>query len=139
MANDYHHGVRVIEVNEGARAIRTVLNAVIGIVCTGDDTYANHFSLNTPTLITNVNFVIGKASSQGTLKPTLEAIANQCSPVIVAVLVEMGATDADTTKNIIGTIKNDGKYTSMPPCFQHKLNLKLNHIFRLSQITILYQ
>ena len=29
MANDYHHGVRVIEVNEGARAIRTVLNAVI--------------------------------------------------------------------------------------------------------------
>ena len=32
MAQDYHHGVRVIEINEGTRTIRTVSTAVIGMV-----------------------------------------------------------------------------------------------------------
>ncbi|MGQ7261194.1 phage tail sheath protein [Vreelandella sp. V005] len=31
---DYHHGVRVIEINEGTRPIRTVATAVIGLVAT---------------------------------------------------------------------------------------------------------
>ncbi len=29
---DYHHGVRVIEINEGTRTIRTVSTAVVGLV-----------------------------------------------------------------------------------------------------------
>jgi phage tail sheath protein FI len=30
MPQDYHHGVRVIEINEGSRPIRTVSTAVVG-------------------------------------------------------------------------------------------------------------
>lgn len=37
MPQDYHHGVRVIEINEGSRPIRTVSTAVVGIVCTASD------------------------------------------------------------------------------------------------------
>ena len=34
MAQDYHHGVRVVEVNEGTRSITTVSTAIVG---TGGD------------------------------------------------------------------------------------------------------
>ena len=37
MPTDYHHGVRVIEINEGGRPIRTVATAIIGLVATGSD------------------------------------------------------------------------------------------------------
>lgn len=31
---DYHHGVEVIEINDGTRTISTVSTAIIGMVCT---------------------------------------------------------------------------------------------------------
>ena len=34
---DYLHGVRVIELNDGTRPIRTIPTAVIGMVCTAED------------------------------------------------------------------------------------------------------
>ena len=37
MATDYHHGVRVIEVNAGTRPIRTISTAVVGFVATATD------------------------------------------------------------------------------------------------------
>ncbi len=125
MANDYHHGVRVIEINEGTRTIRTVSTAVIGVVCTGEDADATYFPLNTPILITNINTAIGKAGSQGTLKPTLEAIADQCTPVIVVVRVEKGASDAETEANIIGTTTENGKYTGMKALLSAQTQLKV--------------
>lgn len=125
MANDYHHGVRVIEINEGTRTIRTVSTAVIGVVCTGEDADATYFPLNTPILITNINTAIGKAGSQGTLKPTLEAIADQCTPVIVAVRVEKGTSDAETEANIIGTTTENGKYTGMKALLSAQTQLKV--------------
>ncbi|MCX8729243.1 phage tail sheath protein [Gilliamella sp. B2969] len=125
MANDYHHGVRVIEINEGTRTIRTVSTAVIGVVSTGEDADATYFPLNTPILITNINTAIGKAGSQGTLKPTLEAIADQCTPVIVVVRVEKGASDAETEANIIGTTTENGKYTGMKALLSAQTQLKV--------------
>lgn len=41
MATDYHHGVRVLELNEGTHPITTVNTAVIGVVVTGDDADAD--------------------------------------------------------------------------------------------------
>ncbi|WP_320152149.1 phage tail sheath protein [uncultured Tolumonas sp.] len=113
MATDYHHGVRVIEINEGTRTIRTVSTAVIGIVCTADDADETAYPLNTPVLITNVNTAIGKAGTNGTLAKTLDAIADQASPVIVVIRVATGATEAETNTNIIGTTTPEGKYTGM--------------------------
>ncbi|WP_369826196.1 hypothetical protein [Pantoea sp. FDAARGOS_194] len=41
--SDYHHGVRVVEINDGTRTISTVSTAVVGLVCTADDADARLF------------------------------------------------------------------------------------------------
>jgi phage tail sheath protein FI len=43
MPTDYHHGVRVIEVNDGTRPLRTISTAVVGFVATAADADANFF------------------------------------------------------------------------------------------------
>ena len=90
MATDYHHGVRVVEVNDGIRPIRTIATAVIGIVCTADDADAVAFPLNTPVLVTNIMTAIGKAGVEGTLAKTLDAIADHGAPIVVVVRVAEG-------------------------------------------------
>ncbi|MCR5891793.1 MULTISPECIES: phage tail sheath protein [Burkholderia] len=113
MPNDYHHGVRVIEVDDGTRPIRTVSTAVIGMVCTGDDADASTFPENRPVLITNVQSAIGKAGTKGTLARSLDAIAAQTSPVIVAVRVPSGKSADETNSAVIGGATADGQYTGM--------------------------
>ena len=113
MATDYHHGVRVVEVNDGIRPIRTIATAVIGIVCTADDADAVAFPLNTPVLVTNIMTAIGKAGTEGTLAKTLDAIADHGAPIVVVVRVAEGLDDAATTTNVIGTVTVGGQYTGM--------------------------
>ncbi|MGM8211136.1 phage tail protein, partial [Escherichia coli] len=43
MAHDFHHGVLVVEVNEGTRSITTVSTAIVCMVCTVDDADAKMF------------------------------------------------------------------------------------------------
>lgn len=123
MAQDYHHGVRVIEINEGSRPIRTVSTAVIGVVVTADDADATAFPLNTPVLLTNVTTAIGKAGTSGTLKTVLEAIGLNAKPLTVVVRVAEGEDAAETTSNVIGTTTADGKYTGMKALLQAKASL----------------
>jgi len=111
--SDYHHGVRVVEINDGTRTISTVSTAIVGMVCTADDADAAAFPLNTPVLLTNVLSAIGKAGKKGTLASALQAIADQAKPVTVVVRVAEGATDAETISNIIGTTDENGQYTGM--------------------------
>ena len=66
MAQDYHHGVRVFELNDGTRPIRTVSSSVIGMVCTASDADAELFPLDTAVLLTNIQGSIEKAGTQGT-------------------------------------------------------------------------
>lgn len=113
MATDYHHGVRVVEVNDGIRPIRTIATAVIGIVCTSDDADATYFPLNTPVLVTNIMTAIGKAGVDGTLAKTLDAIADHGAPIVVVVRVAEGLDEAATTTNVIGTVTVGGQYTGM--------------------------
>ncbi|PIJ46393.1 phage tail sheath protein [Tatumella sp. OPLPL6] len=113
MAQDYHHGVRVVEVNDGTRTISTVSTAIVGIVCTADDADAATFPLNTPVLITDVLTASGKAGKTGTLAKTLDAIGDQSKPVTVVVRVPQGESEAETTSNIIGGVTADGKRTGM--------------------------
>ena len=75
MATDYHHGVRVIEVNEGTRPIRLIDTSVIGMVCNAQDADAATFPLDTPVLVTNLLSASGKAGTKGTLAKALDAIA----------------------------------------------------------------
>lgn len=114
MAEDYHHGVRVLEINEGTRTITTVSTAIVGMVCTADDADAAAFPLNTPVLLTDVLAASGKAGETGTLARSLGAIADQAKPVTVVVRVEQGDTEAETTTNIIGGVDaTTGKKTGM--------------------------
>jgi len=113
MSTEYHHGVRVLEINEGTRPIRTVSTAVVGMVCTSSDADAVKFPLNKPVLLTDVLTASGSAGEQGTLARSLDAIADQASPVTVVVRVEEGADEAETTSNIIGGVTAGGQYTGM--------------------------
>lgn len=126
MATDYHHGVRVVELNDGVRAITTVSTAVIGLVCTGADADATAFPLDEPVLVTNVTTALGMAGRKGTLYPALSAIADQTSPVIVVVRVAEGTTEDETTSNIVGSVTDTGRYTGLKALLtaQSKLGVK---------------
>lgn len=119
---DYHHGTRVIEINEGTRTITTVSTAIIGLVCTGSDADATAFPLNTPVLLTNVQGAVGKAGTKGTLAESLQAIADQSRPIAVVVRVADGANAAETTSNLIGGVVA-GKYTGMKALLSAKAQL----------------
>ncbi|MDK9421858.1 phage tail sheath protein [Pectobacterium carotovorum] len=111
--SDFHHGVQVVEVNDGTRVISTVSTAIIGMVCTAADADAATFPLNTPVLITNVLSAVGKAGKKGTLAAALSAIADQSKPVTVVVRVAEGKDEAETISNVIGGSDENGKYTGM--------------------------
>ena len=110
---DYHHGVRVVEINDGTRVISTVSTAIVGMVCTAEDADATVFPLDTPVLITDVLAASGKAGKKGTLAASLRAIAEQAKPVTVVVRVATGKDAAETTSNIIGGANAEGRYTGM--------------------------
>ncbi|MBI6175555.1 phage tail sheath protein [Serratia marcescens] len=110
---DYHHGVRVVEINDGTRVISTVSTAIVGMVCTAEDADALVFPLDTPVLITDVLAASGKAGKKGTLAASLRAIAEQAKPVTVVVRVATGKDAAETTSNIIGGANAEGRYTGM--------------------------
>lgn len=116
--SDFHHGVEVVEINDGTRTISTVSTAVVGMVCTASDADAGAFPLNEPVLITNPQSAIAKAGTKGTLAKSLQLIANQSKPVVVVVRVAEGTGDDEeaqkqTISNIIGTTDEYGKYTGL--------------------------
>ncbi|QRX80882.1 phage tail sheath protein [Glaciimonas sp. PAMC28666] len=126
MSTDYHHGVRVLEINDGTRPIRTISTAVIGLVATAEDADPLTFPLDTPVLLTNVIAALGKAGKKGTLSRTLEAIGLQTKPFTIVVRVAEGDDEAATTSNVIGTVTASGKYTGIKALLaaQGKLGIK---------------
>ncbi|MFJ7315060.1 phage tail sheath protein [Pseudomonas sp. NPDC098747] len=122
---DYLHGVRVVELSDGTRPIRTISSAVIGLVCTAEDADATVFPLDTPVLITNVQTAVGKAGVEGTLSASLQAIADQTRPYVIVVRVAEGADEAETTSNLIGTTTAAGKYTGMKALLAAKARVGL--------------
>ncbi len=113
------HGINVSEPLAGTRPILERSTAVIGLVATaasavGAATVALDaaFPMNRPVLVTDVRTAIGVAGETGTLRPALEAIADQGSPIVIVVRVGVGADAAATTANVLGGMV-DGKYTGM--------------------------
>lgn len=115
----FFHGINVSEPLAGTRPILERSTAVIGLVATaasaaGAATVALDaaFPINRPVLVTDVRTAIGVAGETGTLRPALEAIADQGSPIVIVVRVGVGADAAATTANVLGGMV-DGKYTGM--------------------------
>ncbi|WP_028294059.1 phage tail sheath protein, partial [Oceanobacter kriegii] len=125
MAETYHHGVRVIEITDGTRPIRTVSTSVIGLVCTADDADAAVFPENTAVLLSNPRDGLASAGTTGTLLHALTAITEQTKAVCVVVRVPEGADAAETETNLIGG-EVDGKKTGMQALLsaQSKLGVK---------------
>lgn len=123
MPTEYHHGVRVTEVSDGVRPIRTISSAIIGLVATADDADATAFPLDTPVLVTSVNAAIGKAGVAGTLKKVLEAIGGEGNAMCVVVRVDEGVDAAATSTNVIGTVTAGGAYTGMKALLTAKAKL----------------
>lgn len=113
MTDTYHHGVRVTEINEGTREIRTLSTAIIGMVATASDADAVYFPLNKAVLVTDIYAAIAKAGKNGTLLKSLNAIEAQAKPVMVIVRVEEGADEEETASNIIGTVTAEGQKTGL--------------------------
>lgn len=113
MATDsYHHGVRVVEINEGTRPIRTVSTSVIGLVATAEDADATVFPLNKAVLITSIKSAISNAGVKGTLARSLQAIVDQTNAIVVVVRVEQKTSEAEQTSAVIGGAVG-GQYTGM--------------------------
>ena len=114
MSTEYLHGVRVIEINNGSRPLRTASTAVIGLVATGEDADAATFPENRPVLITNLPDAIAKAGTKGTLAPALAAIYKQTNALTVVVRVptskEKNDNGADQDAKTIGAFEN-GRYS----------------------------
>lgn len=123
--SDYHHGVRVIEINEGTRPIRTVNTAVVGVVCTADDADETTFPLDTPVLLTHLPTAIGKAGKKGTLAATLDAICDQANALTVVVRVKEGTDEAETNSAVIGGADENGRYTGMKALLAAQTRLRV--------------
>ena len=126
MPEQYHHGVRVIEINEGTRPIRTVSTAVIGFVAIAADADPDFFPLNRAVLVTDIYAAIAKAGVTGTLLKTLQAIEANAKPLMVIVRVAEGSSPAATTANVIGTVLPNGQKTGLKALLsaQSQFNVK---------------
>jgi len=121
--DEYHHGVRVAEVNNGTRSIRTVATSIIGLIAIASDADATLFPLNTPVLVTNIQSVIGKAGVLGTLKSSLQAIVDQTNTTVVVVRVDSAQTEAEQSSLVIGTTTASGQYTGLKALLTAKAKL----------------
>jgi phage tail sheath protein FI len=99
MTTSFHHGVEVIEIDDGIRPIQTVRSSIIGIVGTAPDATDSAFPINTPVLLTTPRSAAGLGTT-GTLPSAIGAIhAQGYSPIIVVIRVDDVADDPVTTQN----------------------------------------
>jgi len=102
------HGVEILEVDSGARPIRTVRSGVIGIVGTAPDADPEAFPFNTPVLIAGSRVEAAKldiaGDGLGTLPGALDGILDQIGAVVIVVRVDEGLDEAETLANMVGGV-----------------------------------
>ena len=123
MPASYLHGVETIEIEKGARTIRTVKTAVVGLVGTApiQDVEDEYKTINEPVLISSdVDAVkyFGTAKDGFTIPQALDAIFDQGAGVVLVVNVfnpDKHESVADVTKaDIIGGVDSvTGKRTGL--------------------------
>jgi len=115
MADQFLHGVQVVEAEDGVRSIRTVNSAVIGIVGTAPDADETVFPINTPVLVAGSRAKAAKldmeGNGKGTLPSAMDAIFDQIGALVIVIRVKAGDNETETTANIMGGVdSNDGTY-----------------------------
>ena len=104
----FHHGVKVVEVTEGIRPLRTISTAVIGLIATADDADADVFPLNVPVQFTDMTAALAAAGTTGTLRDALRAIDSQVRTIVQVIRVEEGADQAEADANAAGGVDVNG-------------------------------
>lgn len=112
MSTEYRHGVEVVEIDDGPRAISVISTSIIGLVATADDADAATYPLNKPVLLTNLATGLAKAGTKGTLAPTLQAIYRQANAMAVVVRVASNNKPEEQDALTIGAFA-DGRYTGL--------------------------
>lgn len=123
MTEQFLHGVRVVEVNSGARTVRNTSSSVIGIIGTAPEADVEMFPLNKPVLITGSSSEAAKLGNIGTLQSAIEGILNQVGAIIVVIRVEEGEDEEAALLNVIGDINIDGSYTGIQAFLASQSNL----------------
>ncbi|TCS94124.1 hypothetical protein EDC36_12046 [Tepidimonas ignava] len=96
MPTAFHHGVEVIEIDDGLRPIQTARFSVIGLVGTAPDAQASVFPLDTPVLVATPRSAAGLGNT-GTLPQAIKAIhAQGYAPPIVVIRVPDVADNPST-------------------------------------------
>ena len=123
MPASFLHGVETIEIEKGARTIKTVKTAVVGLVGTApiEDVDTDLRTVNEPTLILNEIDAVkyfGSPKNGYTIPQALQAIFDQGAGVVIVVNVfdpDKHETVSDVTKaDIIGEVNaTTGKRTGM--------------------------
>lgn len=122
MAQDYHHGVRVVEVNEGIRSITTVSTAIVGMVCTGDDADASARTAQVlaDTIAEGHMWAVDKPLNPSLARDIIEGIraklrslVNQGYLIGADCWLDESVNDKDTLK--AGKLTIDYDYTPVPP------------------------
>ncbi|QDH18938.1 phage tail protein [Wolbachia endosymbiont of Carposina sasakii] len=107
MAEEFLHGVNVIEVTSGAKTVRTAKSSVIGVIGTAPEADEQKFPLNSPVLIAGSLKEAAKLGKSGTLPSAINGIFSQIGATVVVIRVE----ESETIQNIIGGVdKETGEY-----------------------------
>ncbi|MFP3020511.1 MAG: phage tail sheath subtilisin-like domain-containing protein [Wolbachia sp.] len=107
MAEEFLHGVKVIEVTSGAKTVRTAKSSVIGVIGTAPEADEQKFPLNSPVLIAGSLKEAAKLGKSGTLPSAINGIFSQIGATVVVIRVE----ESETIQNIIGGVdKETGEY-----------------------------
>jgi phage tail sheath protein FI len=118
MPDNFLHGVSVVEVESGTRAVEGVSSSVIGVIGTAPNAVAEALPVNTPVLMTGNVSELTKLGSTGTLPTAIAGILAQTGANIVVVRIAEGvehdevSADEATIENVIGGV-TDGNYTGV--------------------------
>ncbi|WP_353272767.1 phage tail sheath subtilisin-like domain-containing protein [Wolbachia endosymbiont (group A) of Urophora cardui] len=117
MAEEFLHGVNVIEVTSGAKTVRTAKSSVIGVIGTAPEADEQKFPLNKPVLVAGSLKEAAKLGKSGSLPSAVNGIFSQIGATVVVIRVEESENsdpklkEEETLKNIIGGVdKETGEY-----------------------------
>lgn len=113
MAEQFLHGVEVVEIDSGPRPIQTVRSSVIGLIGTAPEAEEARFPYHTPVLIAGKRGEAAALGQRGTLPAALDDIFDQAGAMVVVVRVAEGSAELemDTLSNVIGGIDPEtGQY-----------------------------
>lgn len=104
MPEQFLHGIEVVDIDGGARPIRTIKSSVIGVVGTAPDADVAAFPANVPVLVAGRRTEAAKLGTGGSLPKAIDGIFDQAGAVVVVVRVEEAEDTSGTISSVIGGV-----------------------------------